>query len=129
MSAYLVSDETINVIAWGLFNYGVELKNVRPAIFVNDTIEEMGKVLLKQNYESLGARYGDDTTPHEYHFERPKKFNEGILLGCVQCYIYQACETPDFFESDIYKALKRLKDAMLTKMIEAKGLEIPWGVA
>lgn len=55
------------------------------------------------------------------------EYNEGVLLGCIDCYIYQACETDGFFDSALYGSLQRLKNAMLKKMIQAKGQEIPWG--
>ena len=129
MSAYLVSDETINVITWGLFDYGLTLAKSKAAPFANEALDETGRVLLQQNYDSLAARYGDDATPHEYHFKKPKKYDEGILLGCVRCYIYQSCETENFGESTIYNYLNELKSRMLTRMIENKGLDMPWGVA
>lgn len=128
MSAYLVSDETINVIAWGLVNYGVSIYGVTPQILVDKTAQLNGEALLKQNYKSLAARYGDDETPHNYTFSRPKEYNEGILLGCVKCYMYQSCETDDWMECDIRKSLMRLQYKMLHKMIESKGMDIPWGV-
>ena len=56
------------------------------------------------------------------------EINEGVAVGCINCYIYQACETPDFETSELYYSMKRLKDRILERLINKAGQEIPWGI-
>lgn len=131
MSAYVVNNETISVIAKGLVDYGVETREVKfdamQMMLVNMRYEPVGQWLLDQNYKSVNYRYNDDEQTPKFNYEEIEA-NEGTLLGCINCYIYQACETPDFEHSEIYKALQTLKNKMLERMIKAKGYEIPWGI-
>lgn len=132
MSAYIVNDETITVIAKGFVDYGVEfkaddyVKTVRVLVDFKAEVEEIGQSLLNQNYVSINCRYRENNEIPKFK-SKEVEYNEGILLGCIDCYIYQACETEDFFESELYYSLIHLKDAMLKRFIKAKGQDIPWG--
>ena len=134
MSAYIVSNETINTIAWGFVTLEVDYypKNsghhpIRE-IFVNDTIQKIGESLLQQNYDSVNYRYGDDEKMPKTEFHKPKEFDLGKLYGCIRCYNYQACETPDYINEEIYESLNALRAAITKKLLTDAGLEIPWGV-
>jgi hypothetical protein len=59
--------------------------------------------------------------------DRKSEVNPGIILGCIECYNYQACETEDYFTSDLYYSLQELKTAMLERYITNEGFDIPWG--
>lgn len=138
MSAFIVNDETIHVIVKGFEKYETlyfkfEAEGYKRPVQVIIDVEEIrngiGQALLEQNYKSVNYRYREETETPTYKYDSSEKFNfnDGLLLGCIDCYIYQACETDDFFESKLYKSLLKLKDAMLRKMIEAKGEEITYG--
>ena len=132
MSAYIVNDKTIHAIVKGFEMYKAEYraKGYKEPIQIIIDLQEIrngiGQSLLNQNYKSVNFRYNKNDETPIYNYE-DVEINEGILLGCIDCYIYQACETDDFFESELYKSLVNLKNAMLEKMINAKGYEIPWG--
>lgn len=132
MSAYIVNNKTIHAIVKGfeLYNAEFEAENYQKPIQIIINMKELrdgiGQALLNQNYKSVNYRYSEDTTTPKYTFEDVKT-NEGIILGCIDCYIYQACETEDFFESKLYESLQKLKEAMLKSMIAQKGYEVPWG--
>ena len=132
MSAYIVNRETIHAIVKGFELYNAEFKaeNYQKPIQIIINMKELrdgiGQALLNQNYKSVNYRYSDDMPTPTYTY-KDVKINEGILYGCIECYIYQACETRDFFESDLYRSLLRLKDRMLESMIQEKGHEMPWG--
>lgn len=132
MSAYIVNDKTIHAIVKGFEMYKAEYraKGYKEPIQIIIDLQEIrngiGQSLLNQNYKSVNFRYNENDETPIYNYE-DVEINEGILLGCIDCYIYQACETDDFFESELYKSLVNLKNAMLEKMINAKGYEIPWG--
>lgn len=132
MSAYIVSDNTIHAIVKGFEVYNADYKAAdysRPTQIIIDlqaVRNGIGQSLLNQNYKSVNCRYRENTETPKYNY-KDVEINEGILYGCIECYIYQACETNDFYESELYNSLQRLKEAMLVSMIKAKGLETPWG--
>lgn len=132
MSAYIVSDNTIHAIVKGFMQYNVEFeaegykKPIQIIINYQEWGDGIGQALLEQNYRSVNYRYNEETETPKYNY-KDVEINEGVLLGCIQCYNYQASETADYFESAVYESLLRLKDAMLERMIQAKGYEIGWG--
>ena len=132
MSAYIVNDKTIHAIVKGFEQYNADFaaegytRPIQVIIDLQALRNGIGQILLDQNYKSVNYRYSDELKTPKYNFE-DVEINEGILLGCINCYEYQACETDDFFESALYRSLMRLKEAMLERMIADKGQEIPWG--
>lgn len=68
MSAYIVNDETISVIARGFVDYGVSFSSEdydpEPQIILNrkQMCSEIGQSLLNANYKSVNARYREDTS-------------------------------------------------------------------
>ena len=132
MSAYIVNNETIHAIVKGFMQYNAEFKAegyekpIQVIIDLQELGNGIGQKLLEQNYKSVNYRYSEDTETPTYKY-KDVEINEGVLLGCIQCYEYQACETNDYFESDIHESLNGLKMAMLERMIQQKGYEIPWG--
>lgn len=134
MSCYIVSKKTIDVIVKGFEDYGVDYRaknyktdNCQLIVLRGRRNDAIGQSLLNQNYASVNYCYHEDNKIPEYHFS-DVEYNEGMLLGCINCYLYQACETEDFFETELYRSLRRLKEAMLEQLIEEKGQDIPWGV-
>lgn len=127
MSAYIVNDETISVIAKGFVEYGVGYTAEDYHSERKDKFHNIGQSLLNQNYKSVNYRYKESTKPRSFQYTNID-INEGMLFGCINCYEYQACETPNFYKSDIYGSLVCLKRAILEKLIKEKGQEIPWGL-
>lgn len=138
MSAYVVNNKTINVIASGFLDMDLNYRNKENEIYTASLggliypIDEIGHIiatdLLKANYDSVNYRYNENTEPHEIKFEKVA-YNLGELLGCIKCFNYQACEVPQWEDSLIYKDLQCLKNAILENAIKRLGFEIPWGVA
>lgn len=132
MSCYVVSNKTISVIAKGIVDYGLTIDGVEldtmQTIFVNGRYQPYGQALLNQNYKSVNARYDEDSEAPRFYYE-DVEFDEGTLLGCINCYNYQSCETNDYEDGSIARVLTKLKDEMLHRMISQKGQEIPWGIA
>ena len=136
MSAYVVDNKTISAIAKAFETYGVEykaenLKNTNPfgcawIIDVESLRHDIGQSLLDQNYASVNYRYSEETETPDFKYE-DVEINEGIIKGCIDCYDYQACETDDYFKSDIYKSLQKLKEKLLERLISRQGYEVPWG--
>lgn len=122
MSCYIVNDETITAIVMGAMEYldsDYWGRRIDPHKF--------GQMLVEENYRSWDARYGSNSKPHKFEWKELKRWDMGICLGCINCYEYQSCETDDWRNTEAYIMLQRLKRAMLEKLIELKGYEIPWG--
>ena len=134
MSAYIVNMETISVIADAFSKYGIAYKGEYyepPAcawlIDIDDERRRIGQSLLCQNYASVNYRYSEDESAPDFEYKEVE-WDFGTLLGCIQCYEYQACETPDYYESEIHKSLDEMKKDMLPRIIEGVlHQEIPWG--
>lgn len=134
MSAYIVDNKTIHAIVKGFRVYGVDFndEDYNNAVSIITGVKAMsnaiGQSLLNQNYKSVNCRYRENTEAPKYNYE-DVKINEGILMDCIDCYEYQACETDDYFNSGIHFSLLRLKNEIIKRMIKEKGQEIPWGYA
>lgn len=120
MSAYIVSDETITAIVQG----AVELLS-RDYSF--DPLW-LGQLLVDENYRSVNYRYDEDTKPHKYEWKELKKWDYGVLLGCIRCYIYQSCETDDWKDTEAYSWISRLRTYLLDALVDTLGYEMPWGI-
>ena len=137
MSAYVVDSKTISALAKAFECYEVEYKaenykdtnpfGCKAFVDVGALRHDIGQSLLDQNYKSVNYRYGEDTKTPDFKFE-DVDIDEGIVYGCIRCYDYQACETDDYFESEIYKSLERLKAKMLERLICKCGMDTDgWG--
>ena len=135
MSAYVVDNKTISALAKAFERWEVKYKaenyiNTNTSsvfIDVGKLIHDIGQSLLDQNYKSVNYRYNEDTPTPNFKFE-DVEIDEGIVYGCIRCYNYQACETDDYYESEIYKSLERLKAKMLERLIRKCGMDTEgWG--
>ena len=136
MSAYVVDNKTISALAKACESYEVKYTaenfvntNKFGGIFVDvgRLRHDIGQSLLDQNYRSVNFRYNEDNPTPDFKFE-DVDIDEGIVYGCINCYNYQACETDDYFESDIYKSLERLKAKMLERLLYRCGMYTDgWG--
>jgi hypothetical protein len=132
MSAYVVDNKTISAIVDGIINYNVDYRadNYEAPVQVIIDLQELrnaiGQSLFDQNFDSVNYCYGGHTVAPRFEYERVE-VNPGIILGCVQCYEYQAGETKHYFESVLHFSLQDLVNKMLERYIEKDGFEIPWG--
>lgn len=127
MSAYIVSNETINCIVNGMIDN---------RIIARLDAENYGQALLDQNYESVNWRYDEKEKPGKFHFERKGDLFGGILMdvstmytdtqiyGCIQCWKYQSCEDPNHRESWAWRHVALLERAL----VEKKFPDYPWGL-
>lgn len=137
MSAYVVDNKTISAMVKAFDVYEVSYKaenyvdtnpfKSRAFIDASALRHDIGQSLLDQNYKSVNYRYNEDTPTPNYKYE-DVEIDEGIVYGCIRCYNYQACETDDYFESEIYKSLERLKTKMFERLIRRCGMNTEgWG--
>lgn len=109
MSAFMVSDRTLQVIAVFANDIGIRPLNI-------DKINAAVETLHAQNVASLRARYGarngmESPPPprlrHLLDVQKLLAFKPGVVLKACHCYAYQACETEGYWTSEAAKIVNR----------------------
>lgn len=120
MSAYMVSDEHINVMVWKagqrayqhdtLFTFTRDDGRVLRITSTADA-RELGQLLHDANLASVLARYGewDDLEPYRYARPTFQTWSALEVIGALSCYEYQACEVPDWRGSEAYRLCRDLE--------------------
>ena len=131
MSAFIVSDDTISVLARAFVDYQVPFHDgtynePRMIIFKDEELKRIGQSLVNQNYRSVNFRYQEEQEPSEF-VPTEVEFDEGTVYGCIACYEYQACETADYYESEIHNSLVRLQKSLLERLLRKCEMKAPYG--
>lgn len=138
MSAYIVSDKTINAIIYGARTFGRE--NLFHGFSPWGDADIIGQALVDENYRSVNYRYDEHDEPHRYHYPdaggcgvlvivgEDEQYRLGEVYGALRCYRYQSCEHPEWPESDVCRWLNALEGAICRTALERLGEEIPWGI-
>ena len=138
MSCCICDMETISVIAKGFTSYGY-IGNIYACYQANDFVQPkcsiwdktplrqaIGQSLLNQNYRAFNYRYNEDNKPPKFVYT-DIEINEGLLYGCISCYEYQACETEDYYKSNVHYSLVNLQHVIVKRLLEKVGQEAPYG--
>ena len=143
MSAFVCGNKTISLIAKAFETYGVNYRaeNYDPSAsyiggcsaFIDSSklVKAIGQSLLDQNYRSVNFRYDEETKTPEFKYTDigDEILNLGSIIGCIDCYNYQACETPEYEQTDLYYSLERLKDEVYKNGLRRLGYtDLPWGI-
>ncbi len=135
MSAYVCSDEAISLLVDGFMNYDTTFKSegFKPTIHIiydaGTMRKDLGQELLNENYDSVNFRYNENREPHTFRYiennQRGKdyKYSTANLYDVIGEYEYQACETPEYYESQLHFSMLRLKDDMLKRYIAREKVE------
>jgi len=128
MSAYVISDATINLIA-GIY--------AQKCMYISDDemrlneAQRAAQILIDENYRSVNHRYREEGEPHKQTFNAKwlgafEKFSAVELLKACGCFCYQACETEDFEKSDAFNIVIQVRCRIEDKL---PGYEAaPWGI-
>lgn len=121
MSAFLVSNTHINT----LLTFAMKKRVPLPPIDDANEATRYGRELLRENLRSLAYRYGErhgfiqgtvDDFLAAYHFRsdyRAFTMRPGAAVSVIKgthCYDYQACETPDYFETWAAAVMRNIRD-------------------
>jgi len=103
----------------------------------NDVADTVGQMLVDECIKSVSYRYQDDDLTnlpgpnnaywvipykHGFQYQLPSAVE---TLKLIDCYIYQSCEHPEFYESEAYHFCEALRHAMINLL---PGYEVaPWG--
>jgi len=125
MSAFIVGHDHIDA----LLSFACDLTSYSRIDGINtSTATKIGKMLLAENERSVGYRYNEDNpddmpgtigqTSRNYKYryfrlpaEQIKKC-VWVLHGC-SCFDYQACETPDYEQSEACKLIDKIRRAAI----------------
>ncbi len=123
MSAWLCSSEQIAAIVTGMRKNGI-------VALSHAARDKAFKTLMSENMKSLGYRYEHLGGASAFHDENTDAahlkeslrwadfgvdLNKDSLLKQVQCYMYQACEHPDWKKSPAYALCAKIVDALAEK--------------
>lgn len=133
MSAFVVNDKTISAIVKGFEYYGgvFRCENYSPKnqVIISQAAKrhEEGQALKDYNVLAVAIRYSEDFKQIPFRFENVE-IDEGTVIGCIDCFIYQAEENPEFPTSELFYSLQSLKDKIIERLVKKVGQEIPYGL-
>ena len=87
-------------------------------------LQAIGTMLRRENERSLYHRYPSDDNVHLMYEHPPTRGTTPIqILASIRCYRYQACETPDYNESEA-EAFCQALEAMVASIASE---DAEWG--
>lgn len=135
MSCYVVKNKVIDLMVSWIMSRGIAYKaenyhyeGFMGILFeVNEMANAIGQSLLDANYDSVNYRYGEDKKAPTYEYSedaclesRKNKTYEADVYSAIREYNYQACETDNYFDSDLYHTLQNIKEDMLVGLLKQK---------
>lgn len=137
MSAYIMNDDEINTIVSYFLDlnaaYGesawLRLGESEWNNLSRDNAPKVAAILKAENIRSINAKYGENYNP-DYVFEYDRKASKrpvGNIIGALDCYEYQTCETDDWHLSLAHEIVQGLRKHLLRTMAEADGT-YTWGI-
>lgn len=123
MSAYIVDDQVISAILEAVTEAG-------PFVYwwsgtwYTKTAEQLGQILVDQNYRSVNARYNRSQKPHQYIHRKTRRLKPIEIVSLCDCYSYQACETDDWRNTEAAQIVEKIKQLAIHD-IDGYG----WGVS
>lgn len=135
MSCYVVDKKVIDLMVSWIMNHNIKYKaeNYHYEGYMGilfDVIEmsnAIGQSLLDANYDSVNYRYGEDKKAPTYEYSEDACLDsvanetyDADVYSAIREYNYQACETENYFESDLYHTLQNIKEGMLVGLLKQK---------
>ena len=79
--------------------------------------QEIGQKLVDENYRSVNYRYDESEEPHDF-VSTPiaKQLGPVDYIKACHCYMYQACETPDWEDTEAYAIVNALLKRSITNL-------------
>jgi len=135
MSAWIVSDEHLRVMLWagmdrigpfGTLRWKVPGDSGAYNELTRDTAAAVGQMLMEQNGASVNYRYSESIA-YRYSHGRPASTEWELVdvLTAIDCYEYQACETPDWEQTEAAAFCDALRGALVH---ELPGWGRVWGI-
>lgn len=144
MSCYVVNKKVIDLmVSWIITHNNYKAENYHYEGFMgilfdmNEMANAIGQSLLDANYDSVNYRYDENkkAPTYEYSEDAMKESHkngtyQADVYSAIQEYNYQACETENYFESDLYHTLQDVKESMLVWLLKQQCPKADgWGFA
>ena len=127
MSAYIVSDNQINVIVSWFMDYRKDNQlwyelNGQYGYMDNEVAPVVAQVLYSQNVHSVNDRYTEQTGDESYKFKpitnAKQAYSLAEIAGAIDGLEYQSCESDDYHQTDAYKLITSMRKHLLKKVQE-----------
>ena len=133
MSCYVVDKKVIDLMVSWIMSHRITYKadnyhyeGFMGVLFdVNEMANAIGQSLLDANYDSVNYRYDEDKKAPKYEYSEDACLDsvanetyEADVYSAIQEYNYQACETENYFESELYHSLQDAKESMLVLLLK-----------
>lgn len=127
MSAYIVSDNHINVLVSWFVDYRKDNQlwyelNGNYGYMGIEQAEEVANCLYNQNVRSVNDRYTEQTGNESYQFKyitnAKQAYSLAEIAGAIDGLEYQSCESDDYHQTDAYKILTSMRKDLLRKVQE-----------
>ena len=125
MSAFMVSTDHIDVLVRAAANVGRKYGGTF-SWYHDDAVHslgetsynDVGRMLLEENYRSLQARYpADPGDLPEYTFKRLVKLPDTVgVLKLISCYEYQTCEHDGWESSSAHAFCDCLRNSLIGEL-------------
>ncbi|GAA4660379.1 hypothetical protein [Arthrobacter cryoconiti] len=136
MSAFITSKDTVDLLTTAamVITGGLGIPNkeaVDPAAVA--TADQTGQMLVNANYASVNYRYSEDEKPYEYTWQPVAELIEATVSPFVwmqvfqaaACFEYQACESPDWAESETCKFITLIRKFIDGALVDWPKVGIP----
>lgn len=135
MSCYVVDKKVIDLMVSWIMNHNIKYKaenyhyeGYMGILFdVNEMSNAIGQSLLDANYDSVNYRYDENKKAPTYEYNEDACLDsvanetyDADVYSAIREYNYQACETENYFESDLYHTLQNIKEGMLVQLLKQK---------
>lgn len=117
MSAYVVSDYHLNVLVHYASREGCTYRAGGDWHHVRMKEQVVMQMLHNENVRSVNYRYATVDGPGEMTF-RPvwRDVSPVQIIKACDCYDYQACETPDYYETPAASLIKQIRKAAIRRL-------------
>ncbi|OGT35667.1 MAG: hypothetical protein A3F11_07110 [Gammaproteobacteria bacterium RIFCSPHIGHO2_12_FULL_37_14] len=123
MSAYILDKKSFDALVYAATDgYCDRYTPKRKFVFAHRNIRveltenELGQLLVDQNYESFNYRYSKSQKPYLYKYEYDsvfETFKPVDFFKLCDCYEYQSCETNEYANSVADRAIFSLRKQLI----------------
>ena len=131
MSAWMVTKKHIDLLVTEAVALELEYEfNGRKIKLTKGIENSIRQMLTDECRRSINYRYQEDTETGIYRFKKyvEQTLTDEAIAKQVRCYDYQACECPDYYETETRKFVEALSEKLGWPLDGEKCPSGPWGV-
>jgi hypothetical protein len=84
--------------------------------FFLGNLEDIGQKLVDENLRSVNYRYDEQECPEPFILTPTPDYPLAALLKACDCYEYQACETPDWRDTEAWAILDAIRSNIISRL-------------